>query len=146
MYDNRWLLDSITEVIRKLLEIEKATILPNEESQSVLGDKTPKVKSTGAADSYQDDIRSFSENSLGANHDLEATSEAEIGSVAETTASDDGNATNAADDETEIVEKTDIAAAVLSVDLVEEACEISRLPTEDGNSTQVANDMVNFFD
>ncbi|KAH7517419.1 exocyst complex component EXO84B [Ziziphus jujuba] len=146
VYDNRWLLDSITEVIRKLLEIEKATILPNEESHSVLGDETPKDKSTDAADSYQDDIRSFSENSLGANHDLEATSEAEIGSVAETTASDDGNATNAADDETEIVEKTDIAAAVLSVDLVEEACEIGRLPTEDGNSTQVANDMVNFFD
>lgn len=127
MHDDKWLVDSITEVIQKLLEIEKATILPNEEAQSVFGDEPPnKDKSMDAAESYEDDSVCFLEKSLGSSHDLEATNEPE-------TAPDDGKAANAADDEIEIVEKTNIPAALWCVDLVEEACEIS---------TQV--DMANF--
>ncbi|KAF3436112.1 hypothetical protein FNV43_RR23204 [Rhamnella rubrinervis] len=145
--DDTWLLDSIAEVIQKLLEIEKTTLLPNEEIKGDTEEDEPqKDESLYTVESFQDDTGSFSDHSVGSKDDLVATNVPESATNVETTSlntkSMDGNPVDtcvinlteysmelgnigfeniatAADDETKTSEKTNLQAALFSVDLVE---------------------------
>lgn len=135
-------------MIQKLLEIEKTTVLPNEGIKGdTEEDELQKDESLYTVESFQDDTGSCSEDSVGSKDDLEATDVPESATNAETTSLNTKsmgsnpvdacvinlteysvelgnigfeNMANAADDETMTSEKTNLQAALVYVDLVEE--------------------------
>ncbi|KAL5561967.1 hypothetical protein UlMin_031714 [Ulmus minor] len=59
-----WAVDSATEFIWKLLEIEKATMLPNEDSTSILVEEASEDQSEFAANSVEEDTINVSEEDV----------------------------------------------------------------------------------